>query len=65
MLQEMMQPLLAPNVVSWSAAISASDKGKRGGGEALGLLREMMQQSLTPNVVSWNASMSACEKGKQ
>ena len=51
MLQEMVHQLLTPNVVSWSAAISACEKGKQWEG-ALGLLQEMLHQLLTPNVVS-------------
>ena len=51
MLQEMMHQLLTPAVVSFSAAISACEKGKHWE-EALRLLQEMMHQLLTPNVVS-------------
>ena len=58
----MMHQLLTPNVVSWTAAISACEKGKEWEG-ALGLLQVMMQQLLIPNFVSWNAAISACEKG--
>ena len=50
--------------MSFSAAISACEKGKQWEG-ALGLLQEMVHQLLTPDVVSFNASISACEKGKQ
>ena len=63
MLQEMVHQLLTPNVVSWSAAISACEKGKQWEG-ALGLLQEMVHQLLTPNVVSWSAAISSCEKGR-
>ena len=51
LLQEMVHQLLTPNVVSWSAAISACEKGKQWEG-ALGLLQEMVHQLLTPDVVS-------------
>ena len=58
---------LIPDVVSYSTAISACEKGKRWQ-EALQLLLEMLQEmlhrSLTPNVVSHSAAISACEKGK-
>ena len=51
MLLEMVHQSLTPNVVSWSAAISACEKGKQWEG-ALGLLQEMVRQLLTPDVVS-------------
>ena len=51
LLQEMVHQLLTPNVVSWSAAVSACEKGMQWEG-ALGLLQEMPHQLLTPNVVS-------------
>ena len=63
LLKEMLHRLLAPNVVSHSAAISACEKGKHWE-EALGLLQEMLRRSLTPKVVSRSAAISACEKGK-
>ena len=47
----MVYQLLTPDGVSWSAAISACEKGKQWEG-ALGLLQEMVHQLLTPNVVS-------------
>ena len=55
---------LTPEAVSWSAALSACDKGEQWEG-ALGLLQHMMHQLLTPNAVSWSAAPSACEKGQQ
>ena len=56
--------MLIPDVVSFSAAISACEKGKQWEA-ALGLLQEMVHQLLTPGVVSFNSAISACEKGKQ
>ena len=47
----MARQLLTPNVVSWSAAISACEEGKQWEG-ALGFLQEMVCQLLTPDVVS-------------
>ena len=53
-----------PDVVSLSAAISASEMfGQREDG--LGLLQEMAHQLLTPDVVSCDAAISACGNGKQ
>ena len=46
-----MVQLLTMDVVSWSAAINACEKGEQWWG-ALGLLQEMAQQVLTPKVVS-------------
>ena len=62
--QKMVHQLLTPDVVSWGAAISACEKGKRWE-RALGLLQEMVHQLLTPDVMSCNAAGSAYEKGKQ
>ncbi len=64
MLEEMAHQLQTPDMVSWSTAICACEKGNQWEG-ALGLLQEMAQQLLTPDVVSWSAAISACEKGKQ
>ena len=50
LLQEMVHQFLTPNVVSWSAAISACEKGKQWEG-ALALLQEIGHQLLTPDVV--------------
>ena len=64
MLQEMEHHLLAPDVMSFSAIISACEKGKQWEG-ALRLLREMVDQLLqAPDVVSWSAAISSCEKGQ-
>ena len=48
---EMVHQLLTPNVVSWSAAIGACEKGKQWEG-ALGLLQEMVRHLLRPDVLS-------------
>jgi pentatricopeptide repeat domain-containing protein 1 len=55
---------ITPNVFSYSAAISACEKGSQWE-NALELLREMDKCGITPNVVSYNATISAFEKGGQ
>ena len=55
---------LAPNVISYNAAISACEKGQRWE-KALQLVREGVWQGLAPNVISYSAAISACEKGQQ
>ena len=55
---------LESNVVSYSASISASEKGSQWA-EALGLLREMFDRRLESDVVSYSASISASGKGSQ
>ncbi|CAE8596114.1 unnamed protein product [Polarella glacialis] len=53
-----------PNVVSYSSAISACEKG----GQwqlAMELLAEMPEKRISPNEVSYNAAISACEKGRE
>ena len=64
LLQEMVHYLFTLDVVSFSASISACEKGKQWEG-ALGLLQEMAHKLLTLDAVSFGASISACEKGKQ
>ena len=54
----------APNVVSYSSAIGAGEKGTRWE-EALRLLQEMLRNSLPPDVVSHIAAICACEQGAQ
>ena len=58
----MIHRLLTPIVVSYSAAMSACEKGMQWE-EALGLLQEMVHQFLMPDVVSFSATISACAKG--
>ena len=53
-----------PDVISYSAAISACVKGKQWE-RALELLEEMKRTDVQPDVVSYSAVISACEKGGQ
>ena len=52
-----------PDVMSYSAAISACENGKQWE-EACALLQEMLHRSLTTGVVGHSAALSACEKAK-
>ena len=56
--------VLPPNEISYSAAISACEKGKQWE-EALRLLQQTTCRALTPDKISYSAAISACEKGKQ
>ena len=60
----MLNEILELDVVSYSASISASEKGSQWA-HALALLREMSDGRLESDVVSYNASISASEKGLQ
>ena len=53
-----------PGVVTYSALISACEKGKQPE-QALELFEAMKQQGVVPDVITYNALISACEKGKQ
>ena len=64
LLAEMQAQGLGPNVITYSATISACEKGSQWH-EALELLAEMQAQGLEPNVITYNAAISACEKGSQ
>ena len=63
LLLEIVHQSLLPNIISWSAAISACARGKYWE-VAFRLLEEMMQETLKPNVVSCNSTVGACEKGE-
>ena len=54
---------LLPNVITYSAAISACAKGLQPD-HALRLLQDMQHQGLMPDVITYNAAISACEKGR-
>ncbi len=54
----------AADVISYSAAISACEKGAQPE-QALQLLPGMQQQSVEPDVISYSSAISACEKAAQ
>ncbi len=56
--------MLTPDVVSFTAAISACEKGKQWEG-GLVLLPEVAHELLALNVGSFSAAIGACEKDKQ
>ena len=58
----MRQRGLEPDVITYSAAISACEKGSQWE-RALELLDEMRQRGLEPDVITYSAAISACEKG--
>merc|ERR1712226_930698 len=55
---------LAPDVITYSAAISACEKGKQPQ-TAMSLLASMQRHGLTPNAIAYKAAISSCEKGQQ
>ena len=63
-LAEMQAQGLERNVITYSAAISACEKGYQWQ-QALELLAEMQAQGLETNVITYNAAISPCEKGSQ
>ena len=62
--KEMRQWDLSPGVKSYSAAISACEKGFEWV-LPLELFREMRQWELSPDVTSYSAAISTCEKGSE
>ena len=61
---DMVDATVAPDVISYSAAISSCEKGQQWQ-MALHLFHKMEQDQLQPNVISYSATISACEKGGQ
>ena len=59
LLVEMVSERLMPNVVTYSAAISACGKGQKPQ-QALHLLQELQLRGLLPNVITYSAAISAC-----
>ena len=55
---------LKPDVVSYSAAISAFEKGADWL-LPIELLKEIRQWNMKPDLVSYSAAISACEKGSE
>ena len=52
------------NVISFSAAISACEKGRQWK-QGLSLLSEMRKAGMPPDVISFSATISECVKGRQ
>ena len=55
---------VVPDVITYSALISACEKGNEPD-RALKLFEAMKQQGIVPDVIIYNALISACEKGQQ
>ena len=55
---------MVPNVITYSALISACGKGEQPE-RARKFFEEMKQQGVVPNVITYSALISACEKGNQ
>merc|ERR1712137_501243 len=60
----MKQSGVRPNVITYSALISACGKGSQTE-KALEVFAEMKQSGLKPNVITYSALISACVKGNQ
>ena len=60
----MKQQGVIPTVITYSALISACEKGKHPE-RALEMFDKMQQQDMLPNVITYSALISACGKGKQ
>ncbi|CAK0887382.1 unnamed protein product [Prorocentrum cordatum] len=70
----MWEAKLEPNVISYSAGISACEKGGQWQAaltllsemrRALALLSEMWEAKLEPDVISYSAGISACKKSER
>ena len=64
LLDQMLSQRLMPDGITYSAAISACEKGQKPQ-QALHLLQEMQLRGLLPNVITHNAAISVCEKGQR
>ena len=57
---EMLEKILEPDVITYSASISACEKTKLSD-KALELLEDMSQVGLEPSMITCNATMCMCE----
>eukprot|EP00438_Fugacium_kawagutii_P030805 Skav229495 [mRNA] locus=scaffold2455:48355:48795:- [translate_table: standard] len=55
---------VTPNVISYSASISACEKGSQWQ-QALALLQHMPRAQVLPNLYAQNSTISSCEKAMQ
>ena len=55
---------MVPEVITYSAVISACEKGKQPE-RALEVFQTMLWYGLVPNVITYSALVSACGKGQQ
>merc|ERR1711933_500087 len=60
----MQKARIQPNVITFSAAISACEKGAQWP-RVLSLFLGMQKARIQPDVITYNAAISACEKGAQ
>ena len=63
LLQELQLRGIVPDVITYSAAISACEKSQQAQ-QALHLLQELQLRGILPNVITYSAAISACEKGR-
>ena len=61
-MQELQLRGLLPDVITYSAAISACEKGQKPQ-QALHLLQELQLRGLLPDVITYSAAIRACENG--
>jgi pentatricopeptide repeat protein len=62
LLDQMCEKDVTPDVITYSAAISACGNGGQWQ-QALALLDQMREKDVTADVITYNAAISACEKG--
>merc|ERR1712137_1450706 len=64
LLDEMKKNNIAPNTITYNAAISACEKGEQWQ-EALRLLNELKKTNIAPDTITYSAAISGCQKGWQ